>query len=166
MNVLELIKNGKEDFYLATTRFTEKTYEENKEWRLKHNWKGCIYSINKYIPKNIPKDNMVFVIEMNNTTNKIMGIGLLRNYVNYDHKVRMYNNEYSHFNNIVYHSNYRKDVEEMNKKELKYIELLELLLFYGKDNSKRLDGISYLKWERLPNEKAIAKFIKFFRQLF
>jgi hypothetical protein len=103
---------------------------------------------------------------MNNTTNKIMGIGLLRNYVNYDHKVRMYNNNFAHFNNIVYHSNYRKDILDMNEKELKYIEFLELLLFYGKDNSKRLDGISHLDWNRLHNDKTISKFIKFFKQLF
>ena len=36
-----------EKFYIGTTRFTTSTYAENKAWRDKHNWRGCIYGLNK-----------------------------------------------------------------------------------------------------------------------
>lgn len=41
-----------EKFYIGTTRFTTSTYAENKEWRDNHNWKGCIYGLNKKNAKN------------------------------------------------------------------------------------------------------------------
>ena len=64
-----------EKFYIGTTRFTTSTYAENKEWRDKHNWRGCIYGLNKKMPKTVPYMALVYVIEMNNDTNEIMGIG-------------------------------------------------------------------------------------------
>ena len=45
-------------------------------------WKGCVYGCNKKMPLAVPHLALVYVIEMNNDTNKIMGIGLVRNYIN------------------------------------------------------------------------------------
>lgn len=75
-----------ERFYIATTRFTNYTYNENLEWRERFKWKGCVYGLNKKMPLTIPHLAMVYVIEMNNDQNKIMGIGLVRNYINPKYK--------------------------------------------------------------------------------
>ena len=65
-----------EKFYIGTTRFNNLTYNENVEWRRKHQWDGCIYGCNKKMPRCVPHMSLIFVLEMNNDTNKIMGIGL------------------------------------------------------------------------------------------
>ena len=51
-----------EKFYIGTTRFTTSTYAENKEWRDNHNWKGCIYGLNKKMPRTVPYMALVYVI--------------------------------------------------------------------------------------------------------
>ena len=66
-------------FYLATTRFNTKTWNENCQWREKHQWNGCVYGSpvrisDKYIP-----NSKMFVLEMHNDKNKIQGIGLIKN---------------------------------------------------------------------------------------
>lgn len=38
-----------ERFWIGTTRFDNKTFKENVDWRTKHNWKGCIYGVDKYM---------------------------------------------------------------------------------------------------------------------
>ena len=53
-----------EKFYIGTTRFTNDTYKENREWREKHDWKGCIYGLNKRMPQSVPKDALIYVLEM------------------------------------------------------------------------------------------------------
>ena len=35
------------DFLIGTTRFNEKTAIENKKWRDKRKWNGCIYGVPK-----------------------------------------------------------------------------------------------------------------------
>jgi len=53
-------------YTLATTRFTNKTWNENKKWREKNNWKGCIYGSPLKIGEKIIEESIVFVLEMNN----------------------------------------------------------------------------------------------------
>ena len=54
--------------YIATTRFNGETWNSNKKWREKHNWKGCIYGLSKKIPLYFGKDALIYVVEMNNDT--------------------------------------------------------------------------------------------------
>ena len=60
---------------ITVARFNELTYEENKKYRAKSSHK-CIYGFDKEISETIPYGSTVYVIEMNNTTNEIMGIWL------------------------------------------------------------------------------------------
>ena len=62
-----------EKFYIGTTRFTDVTWQENVAWRKKHNWELCMYGLNKKIPRCVPHLALVYVLEMNNDQNKIMG---------------------------------------------------------------------------------------------
>ena len=76
-----------ERFWIGTTRFTNYTYKENQDWRERVKWKGGIYGLNKKMPLTVPHLGLVFVLEMNNDQNKIMGIGLIRNYINPKYKI-------------------------------------------------------------------------------
>ena len=64
---------------LVTTRFNNKTWEENHGFRTTRNINGCIYGSPFQLSSNINNNDIVFVIEMNNATNLIEGIGLIRN---------------------------------------------------------------------------------------
>lgn len=154
-----------EKFYIGTTRFTNATYKENKDWREKHNWKGCIYGLNKRMPQSVPKEALVYVLEMNNDLNKIEGIGLIRNYINYKYKAYIYKGD-PNYNRFIYNSNYRLDINDIkNENYLKIIEILERLIFYGAGHYKRGQGITTINWNRLDDKKK-KLFILFFQKLF
>ena len=86
-NIIEVNMDKNERFWIGTTRFTNYTYEENRDWRERFKWKGCIYGLNKKMPLTVPHLGLVFVLEMNNDQSKIMGIGLIRNYINPKYKM-------------------------------------------------------------------------------
>ena len=52
-----------------------------------------IYGLNKKMPKTVPYMALVYVIEMNNDTNQIEGIGLVRNFINQDYKTCIYTSD-------------------------------------------------------------------------
>ena len=150
-----------EKFYIGTTRFTNKTFQENKKWRKKHNWEGCIYGLNKKISHSpyhrIPKEALVYVIEMNNDTNKIEGIGLIRNYINYKYKAEIYKS-CKDCNRYIYNSKYRIDIKDIKYKKI--ILLLENILFYGYNHYKRGRGITILSWNKF--NESTAKIMRAF----
>ena len=86
----------------------------------------------------------VYVLEMNNDTNQVMGIGLIRNYINPKYKICVYNSD-TNYNRYVYNSGYRKDRSEINEKLLK---ALEIILFKGYGHYKRGQGITRIPWKR------------------
>ena len=51
-------------FYIGTIRFTSETFKENKKWREKNNWKGCIYGTSVPIAEHIEIDEKIIIIEM------------------------------------------------------------------------------------------------------
>ena len=136
-----------ERFYIATTRFTNYTYKENLDWRERFKWKGCVYGLNKKMPLTVPHLAMVYVIEMNNDQNKIMGIGLIRNYINPKYKMCIYKSD-TNYNRYIYNSAYRKDRSELNEK---FLEALEIILFTGYGHYKRGQGITVIPWKRFGN---------------
>jgi len=157
-----------ERFWIGTTRFNNKTFEENKDWKEKHKWKGCIYGVDKYMsthPKASAPNGLIYVLEMNNDINKIMGIGLVRNKINHDDKA-LINFTDRHYNKYIYHSAYRIDASEFTEKQKKYIEILEIIVFKGYRHFKRGNGITIIKWNRFKTDVTKSKFISFFRNLF
>jgi hypothetical protein len=143
-----------ERFYIGTTRFTDSTYAENLEWRERFKWKGCVYGCNKKMPMKVPYMAAVYVIEMNNDTNEIMGIGLVRNYINPKYKMCIYKSD-TNYNRFIYNSAMRKDRSEINKKLLC---ALELIVFKGSGHFKRGQGVTVIPWKRFGvNGKYIYK---------
>lgn len=133
-------------YEIYTTRFTSDTYYQNVRYKQNIEWDGSLYSTMLTFPFNTP-DKLLFVLDMNNTTNKIAGIGLVRNILSKEQDINIYSNPA--FNNYVYKSKYYisltniigNDIEndtEPNKQIKKYIEdEFESILFYGKSHSKR-----------------------------
>ena len=68
----------KYDFLIGTVRFNNKTYIENIEWKKRKNFTGCAYGLDKKISPNVNLNKTIYVIEMNNSINKIMGIGKIK----------------------------------------------------------------------------------------
>ena len=149
-----------ERFFIGTTRFNDSTYEENSKWRTKHNHTGCIYALNKRIPESIPADSLIYVLEMNNDQNKIMGIGLIRNNRDKQQRIRIYQNN-PYYNRYVYHSNQRIDAKDVKYQKL--LEVLERLVFKGSRHMKRGQGITCLPWRRFKKGKT-RKIIRLFFQ--
>ena len=147
-------------FYIGTTRFNNKTWNENIKWRKKHKHNGCIYALKKRIVQSVPKNAIIFVLEMNNDTNKIMGIGIIKNKRDMRQNIKIYYNNDIYYNRFVYHSNMRMDRSQIPY--MKMIEVFEELLFTGSRHFKRGLGITIFPWERFSRKKTRLRVEKFF----
>ena len=139
-------KGGKVE--IATTRFNSQTFHENINYRLKHNI-PAIYSTPHEIAKK-HKDTLFIVIEMNNDTNSIEGVSLLKTtkelYVN--HKI--YSNSRYNFN--VYKAFFYISRQQLidNGFEI-LVTMFDLILFKRRSHVKRLTGITAIKEKLLKN---------------
>jgi hypothetical protein len=124
---------------LATTRFTEPTWEENCKSREMNPKARCIYGTPVQISRQVAIDANIFVLEMNNSRDKIMGIGLIKNRPIVG-KYAVYSK--GNYNRYVYAGSQRSDREEMTEIEQSILLLLEELCFRGINHSKRGQGIS------------------------
>ncbi len=126
--------------YIGCTRFTNQTWQENLDYRAKHN-ESLIYGSSVRIRDSYNKGSLIFVAEMNNTTNKIEGIGLIRNSIIPDTHNIYRNYEY---NRYIYKGNYWLSREQLITFDMDIVEILDIILFKGKSNLKRFLGITIL----------------------
>jgi len=122
---------------LMVTRFNNDTWQQNKLWRERNEHVGCIYNSPVYIKDNIPLMITLYVVEMNNDTNKIMGIGKILNKVHIDKNYFMYDDR--NYNRFTYRGKNRIDKEGIDPVQL---EKLETRLFTTKSHLKRGHGIT------------------------
>jgi hypothetical protein len=125
---------------IVTSRFTNETWNENVNYREKNTMTGCIYGSPSKISSNIQLGTPVFVVEMNNTTNKIEGIGLICNFTNHVKTIQVY--ETKNYNRYVYTSKYRLSREVLNRYDSNLVNGLEQILFKGKTHLKRGSGFT------------------------
>ncbi len=111
-----------------TTRFTDDTLFENIRYR-ELNQIACIYNVAVPISEQHPYKDL-YVIEMNNTQNKVNGIGIINKKVYPREKV------YSDpsYNRYTYKG---KRYIPRSRIPLSILEELEQKLFYGKGHMKR-----------------------------
>jgi len=138
-------------FHIACTRFTEQTLMENERYR---ETRGitCIYG--SPIPTNekYSRESCFFVVEMNNTTNRIIGVGLIQNkqqkdrtYIIHDMTVSACN-----YNRYIYKGDRWLARDDL---PVEMVEVFEKILFKGKSHLKRIRGISvvtekvFRRWE-------------------
>jgi hypothetical protein len=149
-------------YVVATTRFNQKTWNENERWRENNNFKGCIYNTPKQNNINILPTTIMFILEMNNDANKIQGVGIIKNNIVIGKSFRIY--EERNYNRYTYKSDYRIDRSILNKNENDVFSVLDILLFRGSRHMKRGQGITSLPLWIAKNKH--IDFIKFFRELF
>lgn len=144
---------------LATTRFNNQTWQENKCYLEQAKSKGdvsmkinCIYNCFIPISSNIPIFSNVIVLEMNNETNQIVGIGLLRHQSPEYGKYHIYSNP--KYNQYTYQGVYHINRADMNEEELQLIRILEGWCFRGRRHLKRLTGIKAFPCDILYDHKA------------
>lgn len=149
-------------FVIATTRFNKNTWNENFKWREKNKCEGCVYGSPFEMAKDIILDSNVFMIEMHNDENKIKGIGFLKNTIRKNKYYNIYTDK--NYNRFTYLGDYRVDIDEMSRKEVFYMEILERLIFKTSHHLKRGCGITRLP-ERILKNKFI-NFINVFKNMF
>jgi len=136
-------------FYMST-RFNKETWDEHEVYRKKKGITGCIYGNRQMIQDRIPLHSLIFVAEMNNTLNRIEGIGLIRNAVCADKYYKMYEN--GDFNRYTYKGKYHLDREQIQKFNPAILTVLDHILFKEKTHSKRLPGISLIPEKLMHHE--------------
>jgi hypothetical protein len=123
--------------YIVTTRFDETTWEYNSQYRSAHDITGCLYSDQMTMSSKVPIGSPVFVVEMNNSQNRIEGIGLIRNRL-YFEKTRIYSE--INYNRYIYCGKHRLGRDELLSRHVDLVETLDAILFKGKTHMKRGSG--------------------------
>ena len=130
-------------FSVATARFNKYTLEENRTWRARNAHKGAVYGVMKPITTTtIPLESYVFVLEMNNETNTIVGVGFIQNMPDPKENVPIYTNR--NYCCYTYYSPYRVDRSEITGRGEHVLKILELLVFKGATHMKRAQGITVI----------------------
>ena len=125
------------------TRFNNETWQENKLWRERNEFNGCLYNTPIYIKEDIPILETLFVIEMNNETNKILGFGRINNRVHVDKKYNIHKDR--NYNRHTYKGKLRIDMNHISNPTLiEKFEKLEDRLFRSKSHFKRGHGLQQL----------------------
>jgi len=151
--------------FLVTTRFNQKTWQENEEYRAKHNLpiSSCIYGTPETISKQVPDNAILFVLEMNNDTNTIMGIGMVRNHT-YIKQHRIYSDD--NYNRYSYLGKYHIDRSVMTEEEETVMKAFEILCFTGSRHMKRLQGMKLFPVDMLYYSSKVLDLHTFVRDMF
>jgi len=134
--------------FLITSRFNNKTSLENKIFRNAHSKINCIYCSPVPVSRDVPVDKLMYVLEMNNDTNQIIGIGLVKNHPQVN-KYSVY--ETGNYNRYNYIGSMRIDRSEMTKDEEIILKALDILCFKGNRHMKRGHGLKLFPLEILFN---------------
>jgi len=118
------------------THFNNTTLREKTIWTERNEITGCIYNVPVRIKDTIPLLNKLYVIEMNNEMNQIIGIGKIINIIRTDQKCSIYND--NNYNRFTYRGKYYIEREKIHGID---ISTLETRLFKGKSHLKRGQGI-------------------------
>lgn len=124
--------------FLLTSRFNNHTWSENTAFRQTHKNHGCVYCSPDPISSAIPPNAIMFILEMNNDTNRIMGVGMVRNHSFINRHV-VYNNR--NYNRYMFSGKTRIDRSEMTPEEDRVFTAFDILCFTGNKHMKRGQGL-------------------------
>jgi hypothetical protein len=149
--------------YLLTSRFNNETNDENKKYIKKNEKLGCVYCSPEKISKKINENAILFILEMNNDTNKIIGIGMVKNNPICG-RYSVYKN--GNYNRFVFTGKYRIDRNEMNELEENVMKAFDILCFTGNRHMKRGQGLRSFPSEMLNSIKKVIDLIEFITEMF
>ena len=128
-------------YSVVTGRFNHDTLAANYAYRRKHNFE-CIYCVPNELSSKIHYETPVFVIEMNNSSNQIEGIGLIKNKPSCNRYYKVH--EDGNTNRFIYIGDYFIERETIIIYNSFIIDVLDEILFKGKTHSKRGSGLSII----------------------
>ena len=139
-------------FIICVTRFTEKTWQENEEWKDARflTFQKRLYNTSIKIKESIPINHHILVVEMNLTKNKVIAFGLIKN-ICQQWRYKIYCDDY--YNRYTYISSKFLFVEEVSREYQTNIDELEIELFKGKGNLKRGNGIQQIPQKKIKNKE-------------
>jgi len=137
-------------FSIISTRYTDETLNEKREFMEAHNLDGCLYGAPQPPSPKIMLDTLMFVIEMNNSKNRIEGIGLIRNKAITDKYYKIYND--ANFNRYIYGSKYFIERETLERYNNDVVKIFDYILFKEKTHLKRGCGFTTVP-QKLLNHK-------------
>jgi hypothetical protein len=149
--------------YIMTSRFNIQTLSENRDFIKKTKTLKCVYCCPDPIAKNIPIDTILFILEMNNDTNKIAGIGLVRNHA-FMHKYNVYSER--SYNRYIYYGKYHISREHMTEEEERIMKVFDILCFTGNKHMKRGQGVKAFPIETLYKCKKTLDLVGFISEMF
>jgi hypothetical protein len=126
-------------FTIVTGRYNNETWEASLRYREKKKF-ACIYAPPSKLVETIDANSPVFVIEMNNSKNEIMGIGLIKNKLVTDKVYKV--QEDSNCNRYIYIGEYHISRDLINNYNPLLVYILDTILFKGYTHSKRGAGLT------------------------
>ena len=152
------------DALMLTTRFTTETFQENKRYRDTNNI-SCIYSSSLPISDKLPYQDY-YVLEMNNSTNCIMGIGKISKTLQPTASIY----SYKYYNRYTYKGVYApmrsidaQDELDIPQEYKDIITKVEKKIFYGKGHLKR--GSSFTSFPLYPHKEDVPELISVFNYI-
>ena len=149
--------------FIVTSRFNDRTWSENQSFRQQHTKFGCIYCAPTMITFTVPVDTPVFVLEMNNDTNRIMGVGMVKNHP-YMNAFAVYDN--GNYNRYQYVGKTRIDRLDMTSDEETIMRVFDILCFTGNKHQKRGHGLKLFPLDMLYFCLKIRDLVGFLREMF
>lgn len=149
---------------LMTSRFTDETKEQNERYKEKNKMKGrSLYGCPGPVSISVPLDIDMIVLEMNNDTNRIIGIGKVKNKPNIG-TVNIYENR--NYNRYKYVGKNNICREEMNEEEEILMRVFDNLCFKGNKHMKRGQGLKAFPSELLYRMSTRINLIAFLQNMF
>ena len=105
----------------------------------------------------------MFVLEMNNDENKIMGIGMVMNKPRIN-RYSVYEN--GNYNRYSFVGNHRIDRAQMNEEEIVIMRVFDILCFTGNRHMKRGQGLTMFPVDMLYKCHKKVDLIEFIRNMF
>lgn len=136
---------------------------QNIIFRTKNKKIGCVYCSPEMVTQKIPIDSILFVLEMNNDENKIMGVGMIRNHPTCG-KYKIYSN--GNYNRYVYMGKYRIDRKDMTIEQENVMKAFDILCFTGNKHMKRGQGLKMFPLEILFRCSTVIDLVNFMCDMF
>jgi hypothetical protein len=123
---------------LCVTRFNNKTWEELVIFQ-RSNDNYIVYNSPSRMKDEVRLNYNFILFEMNNETNKILGVSVVKNKPLFRKNTIYSDNNYNRFS---FESLHRVDCTEFSELEKEKVELVEKMVFKGRGHLKRGSGIT------------------------
>lgn len=157
--------------YLMTIRYTNQTYQEMQNYCVGTGKKGikCAYGVPIPVSKCVVPDSVLMVMEMNNDTNQIVGVGLVRNTIQEPGSIGRKHfsiHDNGNLNRYVYLGTKHIRRDELTEHEEEVFAAFDRICFKGRKHLKRCVGITYFPLDITEACKELIDFPTFVFQMF